>query len=389
MAQKYRKIKRQKIHYKGRRNKKGIIKTVLFVILILALVFLAYSVAGPIKQLLSGELSGSSALPSSQDQSSSRVENESDVISSQPQHVTAVNAVVLPLETALDGAGTDAFLDTAVSNGYNAVLVELKDENGVVWFRSDEVAAMCKNAVAENALSASELAKKIKDRGMKPIAAVHTFKDKTAPDKAIGNTFMIKNSNSTWWDNSAEKGGKPWLNPYKDNARAYNVKIVEELAKAGFESVVLRSVQFPDVKSMDKADLGGTVSVPEILSQYIAEAQAVAESNGAEVLVSYDSVGYWNAKAVAYGGEAGGIRAERIAPVIRISDYGAALMIGGTTIENPSSDLNAAIKAVVEQIKSKTGLTEDRIVPVIAQGQDAAAIKTALEAAGIQNYITE
>lgn len=104
--------------------------------------------------------------------------------------------------------------------------------------------------------------------------------------------------------------------------------MVEELAKAGFETIVLRSVQFPDVRSMAKAELDTSPTVPEILSQYVTEAQTVAQNNGARVLVSYDSVDYWNAKAVAYGGEAGGIRAEQIAPVIRLSDYGDTLTIG-------------------------------------------------------------
>ena len=204
MAKKYRKIKRQKIHYKGRRNRKNVIKTILFIILILVLVFLAYSVAGPIKQLLSGELGNSSTLASSEEQPSSQ-QNVSSEVSSQPQPETVTKAVTMPLETALDQTKLDPFLTTAKANGYTAVLVELKDENGTVWFQSEEITALCKNAVAENALSAPELAKKIKDAGLTPIAAAHTFKDKTAPNKAIGNTFMVKNSNSTWWDTSAEK----------------------------------------------------------------------------------------------------------------------------------------------------------------------------------------
>lgn len=388
MAKKYRKIKRQKIHYKGRRNRKNVIKTILFIILILVLVFLAYSVAGPIKQLLSGELGNSSTLASSEEQPSSQ-QNVSSEASSQPQPETVTKAVTMPLETALDQTKLDPFLTTAKANGYTAVLVELKDENGTVWFQSEEITALCKNAVAENALSAPELAKKIKDAGLTPIAAAHTFKDKTAPNKAIGNTFMVKNSNSTWWDTSAEKGGKPWLNPYKENARSYNTKVVEELAKAGFETIVLRSVQFPDVRSMAKAELDTSPTVPEILSQYVTEAQTAAQNNGARVLVSYDSVDYWNAKAVAYGGEAGGIRAEQIAPVIRLSDYGDTLTIGETVIENPSANIGTAMQAVIGEIKARTGLTEQQIVPVVAQGQDAAAITAALETAGIKNCIVE
>ena len=96
-------------------------------------------------------------------------------------------------------------MNQAKQNGYTAVLAELKDEEGIVYFRSDAVSAACSRAIAQNAVPAEELAKKIKDADMTPIAAVNTFKDKTAPDKTKKNTFMIKNSTSTWWDNSAEK----------------------------------------------------------------------------------------------------------------------------------------------------------------------------------------
>ena len=46
---------------------------------------------------------------------------------------------------------------------------------------------------------------------------------------------MVKNSTYTWFDRAASDGGKPWLNPYKESARNYNLTIVEDLAKAGFK----------------------------------------------------------------------------------------------------------------------------------------------------------
>lgn len=401
MAKKYRKLKKQKLRYKKRRNQGKAIKTILFIILLLALMFLAYSVVDPIKQLLNGEL-GSSSTPSSsmsdtssQPGTASETTSEpgtvsSETVSSEPSvETTALKATVMPLATALDAVQRDAFLVAAKEDGYTAVMVELKDENGQVWFQSDAVAALCRNAVAENALSAKELAEKIEAAGMTPIAAVHTFKDKTAPNKAIGNTFMHTDGSSTWWDNSAEKGGKPWLNPHKENARSYNTTVVEELAKAGFAEIVLRSVQFPDITYTPKTDMTGEKTTAEILTQYVEEAAAVAARNGAKVSVSYDSFWYWTEQKIAYGGEASGIQADRLSPMIRLSDYGQKLTIGETVIEDPASNVTAAVQAVLAEIQAKAAGQATQIIPIIASGQDTAAIVQALQVAGIDSYIAE
>lgn len=395
MAKKYRKLKKQKIHYGKRNDRKKVIKTVLFILLLLALMFLAYSVMDPIKKLLSGEFNFSfynatSSQITSQGATNSSESKSSEATSSKPESAnTFLKGTTMPIQTALDGAKRDAFIKKAKEEGYTAIAVEMKDANGTVWFQSDAIATLCKKAVAENALSAKELASKIKEAGMTPIATVHTFRDKIAPDKALGNTFMITGTNSTWWDNSADKGGKPWLNPHKETARSYNTKVVEELAKAGFAEVQLCSVQFPDISYKPRTDMTGEKTIPQILTQYINEAKKVAEQNGAKVLVSYNATAYLTTQKISYGGEAGEIQADRISPVIRLSDYGTKLTIGKTVLENPSGDITKTLDTVLSTIKTKTAAQKPEIIPVLVGGKDRTAMISALQKAGIQNYIIQ
>lgn len=388
---KYRKIKRHKIKYTRRRKKNSVLKTILFIILLGVLVFLAYSVAGPIKKLFTGELtrSDTSSVSSAvSDLSSSDVASDTSS-NTVPSETENLKAIAMPLDTVLDTAKQDAFLSEAKAKGYQAVSVEWKNDVGVIYFPSSVSAINGNRAIAENAVSADALAKKIQDAGMVPVAAVHTFKDKTAPDKAKDNTFMVKNSTYTWFDRAANDGGKPWLDPYKESARNYNLMIVEDLAKAGFKEIILKSVNFPETNSMNKAQLDTSVSFSEILSQYVASAQETAAKYHAKVAVSYNATGYWIEKKVTYGGEAGGIKADAIAPVIRMSDYGNKLTFGETVIDNPRENINTAVKAVIAQIQAKTADQKPEIIPIVASGQNTDEIVKALAEAGIKNYIVE
>lgn len=388
---KYRKIKRHKIKYTRRRKKYGVLKTVLFILLLGVLVFLAYSVAGPVKKLLTGELTASdtsSVASVTSDSPSSDVASDTSSDTT-PSGTENLKVITMPIGTVLDAAKQDAFLTDAKSKGYQAVLAELKDDTGVIYFQSSVSAINGNKAIAENAISAEALAKKISDAGMVPMAAVHTFKDKTAPDKTKDNTFMVKNSTYTWFDRAASDGGKPWLNPYKELARNYNLTIVEDLAKAGFKEIILKSVHFPEVNSMNKAQLDTSVSISEILSRYVAEAEEIAAKYNAKTAVSYNATGYWTEKQITYGGEAGGVKADAIAPVIRLSDYGNKLTFGETVIDNPGENINAAVKAVVAQIQAKTAEQKPEMVPIIASGQNTDEIVKALAEAGINSYIVE
>ncbi len=378
------------MRYGRRKNRKKTVKTILFIVLLLVLMFLAYSVVDPVKKLLSGELGTSSSAQTSSQTVSKGDAVSSEIVSSEPEAVAiTLKATSMSIATAKDQTKCNEFLTKAKADGYTAVMIELKDQNGKIWFHSEALSGLCKEAVQENGLSAQELAEKIKASGMIPVVAVHTFKDKTAPNKAVGNTFLVTGKQSTWWDNSADKGGKPWLNPHTANARAYNVKVVEELAKAGFEEIVLRSVQFPDISYKPRTDMSGEKTTAQILTQYIAEAKAAAEPHGAKVTVSYDSISYWSGKEIAYGGETGKIQSARISPVIRISDYGKKLTIGETVVENPSADITKTVQTVLSAIRTKTEEQKSEIIPIIASDQDTAKVVSALQTAGVESYIVE
>ena len=151
------------MRYGRRKNRKKTVKTILFIVLLLVLMFLAYSVVDPVKKLLSGELGTSSSAQTSSQTVSKGDAVSSEIVSSEPEAVAiTLKATSMSIATAKDQTKCNEFLTKAKADGYTAVMIELKDQNGKIWFHSEALAGLCKEAVQENSLSAQELAEKIK-----------------------------------------------------------------------------------------------------------------------------------------------------------------------------------------------------------------------------------
>ena len=111
MRNKPRKIKRYSKIYRRRSNVRSkILKTAGFVVIVAAVVFVGYSVAGPFMDFINGRIE-----PSSSNDSSSIVSVDTDSSSADPSvKNNTLQAVALSLETAKDPTALDVF-QTVVS----------------------------------------------------------------------------------------------------------------------------------------------------------------------------------------------------------------------------------------------------------------------------------
>ena len=116
-----RKIKRyNKIYRSGYGTRKKVLRWSIFVVIILAVVFVGYSVAGPFMDFVNGRIEPSSSDSSSVDSSQTDSSSSSGLSSeSEPEQTAdeALKAVNLPLDAAKDTAALSAFLTTAKENG--------------------------------------------------------------------------------------------------------------------------------------------------------------------------------------------------------------------------------------------------------------------------------
>jgi len=284
------------------RKKIKIRNTIIFIVVLLLLVFVGYSISGPLSNLLKGE---KTERPESSQISTS---SKADVISSQiasneeETEIKQLSGVYLPLETAKDEAALAEFLDNIKSKGYNAVVLELKDEVGKIYFNSTNQMAVDVGAVSDTAIrDLASVVKSIKAASVTPIAQIHAFKDRIATKNADAKIKYKGNAAWSWLDS---ENGKPWLNPYSDSARKYIIDIALELTDLGFENVMVSSVIFPPVYSYSLADFGEkekTISHKDMLSSFTSDLKNAVNGKKANLILNYDSAYAQDAENNVYG----------------------------------------------------------------------------------------
>ena len=232
----------------------------------------------------------SSSVPSESVPSENISEQQSTV---EPIEVSkAINGIYLPVDQLLDEAAFKVALQKAKSAEMNTVFVDAKDASGSVLYISSNEIAKTSGVAAASVYDAAKVAAAIKQSGLSPAVRLHAFKDAAAP--AIDRDMAVHyyDTEIYWLDNSPELGGKMWLNPYSGKTQEYILSLIEELSAAGFETVMLDSVQFPSGVGLDKAGYGEsakTLSKSKLLSDFVKKATDAAEANGAQLILCTDT----------------------------------------------------------------------------------------------------
>lgn len=199
-----------------------------------------------------------------------------------------VRGIYIPAQLLDDGAALSSTLETAAMSGFNTVLIDAKDASGSVLYLSDNEIGKKTGVAAEKLYDASDAAQKIKSAGLTPAARLHAFRDAAAAISERELAVRYYDTQVYWFDNSPELGGKPWLNPYSEQAQQYIISLAEELCDSGFELIMLDSVQFPTGLALDKAGYGGAeknVSRSQVLSQFVEKVNKAVEQKGAKLIL--------------------------------------------------------------------------------------------------------
>ncbi len=387
-----RKIVRTKRIYKKKSGNKKALGIILYVLLIVALVPLSFIVVrewdkrfgpnAPVQSMPS--TSSIVSKPTSSDKTSS------DDTSSAPEKdavITDIKATYMPINV-LQEQGSDqykAYLEKIKADGYNSVYVQLKTEDGIIHFKTQNEMAVKYGAISEKAVDVNVLVKAIKDAGLTPIAQISALKDKKAPHVKNENSYAYDtNLNVNWFDDSADRGGKPWLNPYMDNARKYISDLTKELSSAGFNAIVLENVMFPDKNTGKMNTIKTTPSHAEILKQLLTEAQTAA--GNIPVLQGANLEAYANVNAKGYDNNLNTVNYIGVAPNINMETIKSKLseIKEGAGITTEGSTPQEAVKTLLQNILTKNGT--DRFMPIV-RGTDLAQIEPILKELNIKSYI--
>ena len=296
------KIKRSKVNlYSKRKNKrKKVLTIVITVVAACALGVLGFGLGKPLVEFFNNRNNSSLTSESAwTPPSSEEVSSESEApVSSEESSEAPIEPVrkmtdvyFLPEDAALSSASLNSALAAAKAAGAGTVAVTLKNETGNFLYKS-EIKSLENNDVITGTLSAEQICKAISDAGFIPAAKISTLKDKLCGSRYVTDGgYRITGSGLTWHDNRVDKGGKPWLSPFRTQTLQFMGEITEELSAAGFKNIIAVNTMFPlfhrddIVNYLSDLPLSDNKARLDALWDVLDSAKAGAEKNGAEIWV--------------------------------------------------------------------------------------------------------
>ncbi len=378
-----RKLHRSRRSVFGRRGMHPALKTLLWIVACVAVVALGYFGAmviseGKLPEIEievggnnSADVNKPDSTPNTDKEPDDNQQNGGSTVTPPADKPVAtaegIRAFYLPHATLLSDE-LDSTLSAAYNAGFNAVVFDLKDADGTMYYRFSSAQAKKVNNYAPNALTADNLTALfdlMKDNGLQPIPRLYAFCDdpaaKVLTDARIG---LDSNHAWAWYDGDPNNGGKKWLNPYAPAAQDYVSALVSELKAKGAAAVMLDGVQFP--AQLSSAYLGedaATVEKNAVLTAFIGRVRGELGTD-CPLLLGFSEKGALGTETKIYGGNPLTFGATVAAPTILPKDLPATIKVGETTVSNIPDTLQQTVQSLVAQMILRTKVLSD--APIVA-----------------------
>ena len=165
----------------------------------------------------------------------------------------------------------------ADSTEVNALVIDIKDEFGLNYISTDTLVR--KNAGNAGAIrDLKAFVDTLKAHGILPIARLVVFKDSVAARVNPQHTIR-RPDGSIWRDHK----GLAWVNPYDKAIQEYNIRVAEEMARAGFGEIQFDYIRFPEpYKSLPTQVFpGADRPKPEAIADFLKRACSRVNALGA------------------------------------------------------------------------------------------------------------
>lgn len=189
----------------------------------------------------------------------------------------AIRAFYLPTD-ALKAEDLPSTLREAAKAGFNAVVFDLKDADGNLYYQFASAQAK-KVGYADGALSADDLTALIdtmRECGLSPIPRLYAFRDNAAAKVLTDARVGLESNHSwAWYDGDPNNGGRRWLNPYSEAAHNYVGGLADELKALGAAAIMLDGVEFPAQQSSAYfGEDAATIAKGDILTAFVEKTRA-------------------------------------------------------------------------------------------------------------------
>ncbi len=268
-----------------------------------------------------------------------------------PQSGMEVRAVYIPPSVLSNSTALDSLFTSIRGTAINSVVVDGKDLQGNILLSGDSLPTLATTSILPNAPDMGSVVSLIEAEGYTPIVRIHAFKDHILPMTEKESTIMYLDTEYTWFDNSPDLGGRPWLNPYSDMAQDYIISLATAFTEAGFGMVIADSVQFPTGVGQESANYGAQsegISKTEVLTGFAVELEEAVSAVGGSSAVQIPSTGIVSPNTLIYGGNAALIPSDTAIVELFPTLFTQNSKIGDTAFPSPSLDYDGVVEAAGE-----------------------------------------
>lgn len=263
----------------------------------------------------------------------------------------------------------------------NAVVIDVKDDNGRITFQMDQPLVEETGAVEAFIPDIQGLMDTLKEHNIYTIARVVSFRDPYLAEKKP--ELALKLADGSLY---RDRKGMAWVNPYKQEMWDYLVDVGIQAHQEGFDEIQFDYIRFSTEKGIgdvvyDEADVRGR-DKKTVITEFVQYASEKLKDEGAFVAadvfgavmggsIDSDTVGQ------SYGDMANQL--DYICPMIYPSHYGD----GNFGIEHPDTQPYDTILAALQ-------LSREDLSGYEAEGQDQAAVRPWLQdftASYLKNHI--
>jgi hypothetical protein len=280
-----RKIKRVKSLYKPRKSQsRKILEIAAMVVVVCGLGFVGWSIGSAILNYTPPD--GQFVLDNEELTVPADTEPSDDPEPYEPYEPPVddapINAIAAPSSVLDNPTSLAAYIRQAELNGFNAVVLEMKDSAGHLFFAS-EFEPVQDTDIIRGTLTAAQIFAAFEDTGVRPVVRLNTLLDRLAPGTVPDVSYVFASGGGRWLDDTIENGGKLWANPFLQGTRDYHLFIIEELVNAGFTDIVLANIIFPLFRNSDRNLLAPEFTVPATRFEGLAGFAKALETSSANL----------------------------------------------------------------------------------------------------------
>lgn len=174
---------------------------------------------------------------------------------------------------ALTMADWTAWRDGTANKDFNAVAVRLKTSNGTIYFGSANAVSGAVQLSEEPGDTAAALAALTSQVGLHTIASMSCLQDFKAANADVEGRGLKNTGGYIFYDGN----NSLWLDPGKPGARSYVCALAEEIAKLGFDELLLTDFSYPTVGKIDKIDYNTEVPLGNNLDLLLGDLRTALE----------------------------------------------------------------------------------------------------------------